>query len=260
MALLENGTGSAIEKLAAAQVPADPQPVDKQLAEMGNDTTQAVAGKLSDGFWSVAGSGFGKGALIVAAVVITGAALAMGGLAYADFAFTGQATPLVPGLTDTFVVEMGKMSFAQGLWEGAKMGAASLLNGFGLAALTGGGLLGAVADTRAQQAKLQTELAEERSRTREAMRGLEQMRSGEQEHGMKPAEAVTHVQVEAQMAQPAAAPQPIQPQDHFAAAQERPRFRDRFTPRCVDTSPELSYCTRELDRRNDATALTRGAI
>lgn len=226
---INNGSGSELEALAATQTP-EIYSVGKGLDQIGTQATEAVAHKASSGFWNIAGSGFGKGALITAAMFVAGAALAVGSIAYADFVSYGSGT-LVPGIPDALTLKLSPMSFAQGLWEGAKMGLVGLGNGFGLTALFAGGMVGAVADTRAQQNKLEAEIAEERSRTREAMRGIEQVRT-------------TEVAPERQ-------PQPEEIQ---------PRFRDKFKPRCVDTMPEVSYCTRELDRRNETTPHSHGVV
>lgn len=225
-----NGRETADTVIAAYARASDPVRVSKPIDELVGGTQRKLTRKASQGLWTVAGSGFGKGALMAAAVIVGGMSLAMGGLAYADFSQYQQ----VVGISPQTIAQVANMSFVQGLWEGAKSGLLSLANGFGLTTLFAGGMLGAVAEVREHQSRIETQLAESRSLQRDLLRGVENL----QQNGKAP-----ELQPEQEHA-----PKQAEPQQE--TEEQTRRFSDRFAPRTLDTMPEVNYSARERDRRS----------
>jgi len=202
-----------------------PKSIGKRLNQAMSRTATSHAHKASRTFWSAAGTGFGKGALIVAGIVLLGA-MTIGALT----GVSPEFDPSVPlGLAES-------QSFGAGLTTGLMSGIDFLLRGAGLATMIVGGTIGAVADVRARQNDIELEMAQQNHKIRETTQALDLANAPQLQQSAAlttPAAQVEHV-----------APEP-QPQ--------RPHFANAFERRCADT-PELSYCARELDRRSQATA------
>lgn len=205
-----------------------PGNIGKKLNSTLNRSVTAGAKRASRGFWAATGTGFGKGALLVAGIVLLGA-MTFGALSGTSPAFD----PTIPlGMAET-------QGFGAGLVSGLGAGINFLLQGPGLVLMAMGGTVGAVADVRTRQNEIETQVAQQISMTRETARDLEQV----QEMGLVPDPDMPHLHQQ----RPTPAPQHHEQSQH--PTQEQPHFRDAFAKRNVDTMPDISYRSRELERR-----------
>ncbi|MDE3016389.1 MAG: hypothetical protein KGI29_05655 [Pseudomonadota bacterium] len=107
-----------------------------------------AGGKLWRGTQTVAASGFGKGLLLSAIAVVAAITFTFGFGTYAGILTHG-----------TSAASMVAPTLEEALTAGFGFGLSALASGFGIMAMVIGGTLGAVAETRQQQAKLSTEQA-----------------------------------------------------------------------------------------------------
>jgi hypothetical protein len=158
-----------IQELLAAKT--YPKGLPDYLAEKAGEATDAVGRKLKRGLAQVAVSGFGKGALLTAGVLIAGAAIAFGFGAYAGEITTAGGT---------------LATVEQGLLIGVSYAMRILTSGYGLIAMAIGGTLGAVSDTRKHQNKITAEVARAEAIEFARLRELQQVKEIEQTHQAEP--------------------------------------------------------------------------
>ncbi len=141
-----------------AYTPPDTGFPDRVKEAVDNKVYSGIS-KVWRGMLQVASSGFGKGLLLTAAIVLGVAALVTGSMAYAGMIDIGN------GVLATFDT---------GVKIGINNAIGFLKSGFGLATLGIGGALGAVADVRKHQNKMSAEAAQAEARQLEIARALQQ--------------------------------------------------------------------------------------
>lgn len=126
------------------------------------DSAVRNAGKrVWRGMMAVAASGFGKGVMLTALVIVAASALLAGAGVDAGNLFNLVGTDLASAVP---------MTMEQGIGLGINRGISTLFQGIGMAAMAFGGALGAIADVRKRQNRISEDVARQQAMNYELAR------------------------------------------------------------------------------------------
>jgi len=130
--------------------------IPQRLEAAYNRRIKTLGKSLWQGTLKVAASGFGKGVLIAAGIILLGGALVFGFSAATGAITVGSA---LLGATQATAVEAIAIGIPEGIAMGLSQAGNLIFSAGGLGLLGFGGMIGAVSDVRKHQHKLTAEMA-----------------------------------------------------------------------------------------------------